>query len=170
MHLPKSCTEPLICLHYFWWVNWTLKPRSITVYKICWLQGLSSKFFQLGSNTGQVAKQTSTLVISSMFHHGYPLVEYIDGLVQERRNSCVLANTNVLSMTEQKLKQNHDHLDELVQERHNSSALAMEFCLSCTNPSISPREINKQAFVIFNLGVFAWTTKLLLGRTMPCLK
>ena len=40
---------------------------------------------------------------------------YIDGLVQERRNSSAL-----------------------MQERRNSSALAMEWRLFCTNPSICP--------------------------------
>ena len=57
---------------------------------------------------------------------------YIDGLVQERRNSSALAMELHLSCTNSSTW----YIDGLVQERRNSSALAMELHLSCTNSSI----------------------------------
>ena len=57
------------------------------------------------------------------------IADYIDGSVQERRNSSVLAMKLRLSCT-------HPFIDGWVQEGRSSSALGMELCLSCTNPSI----------------------------------
>ena len=53
---------------------------------------------------------------------------YIDGLVQEKRNSSALATELCLSCT--------NPYRWVSARKRNSSALAMELCLSCTNPSI----------------------------------
>ena len=58
--------------------------------------------------------------------------QYVDGLVQERRNSIANALELLLSCT-------NPSIDGVMQERRNSIANALELRLSCTKPSISYR-------------------------------
>ena len=92
---------------------------GITDTKVNLKEGMSNLIVTMMPANGLVPSGDWTSVIQL----GSP---YIDGLVQERRNS--IANTMELRLS--------CTIDGLVQERRNSIANALELRLSCTNPSI----------------------------------
>ena len=83
--------------------------------------------------------------IWTVFCENKTLIHYIDGFMQERRNSIANALELYLSCTNPSIScsdatilyPSNQHIKGLVQERRNSIANALEICLSCTNPSTS---------------------------------
>ena len=91
---------------------------------------------------------------------------YIDGLVQERRNSSALAMGLCLSCINPSTRhefQDRLHIDGLVQERPNSIANALELHLSCINPSTryafppGLTTLTTCDHAILNAGYFVWS-------------
>ena len=66
------------------------------------------------------------------------MAEYVNGLVQERRNS-------IASALELRLSCTNPSVDGLVQKGRNSIANALELRLSCTNPSMCINAILRMA-------------------------